>query len=74
MKNGLDERIEVGVLWWFDHVGRMERDRIVRRVYVEDRAGSHSVGRPRKKSKDIYATESRKISRNGGKVVWYKRQ
>ena len=23
-----DERIDGGVLWWFDHVERMEKDRI----------------------------------------------
>ena len=27
----------------------MERDRIAKRIYVEECAGSHSVGRPRKK-------------------------
>ena len=28
---------------------RMERDRIAKRVYVRERAGSRSVGRPRKR-------------------------
>ena len=28
MKKGLDERIHEGVLRWFGHVERMERDRI----------------------------------------------
>ena len=28
---------------------RKERDRIAKRVYVEECAGSHSVGRPRKR-------------------------
>ena len=31
VKKGLDERID-GVLWWFGHVERMERDRIAKRV------------------------------------------
>ena len=30
---GVDERFE-GVLRWFDHVERMENDRISKRVYV----------------------------------------
>ena len=42
MKKGLDERIEEGILRWFDHV---ERDRISKRIYVGECAGSHSVGR-----------------------------
>ena len=28
VKKGLDERIDEGVLGWFGHVERMERDRI----------------------------------------------
>ena len=27
----VDERIDEGVLWWFDHVGEMENDRIAKR-------------------------------------------
>ena len=34
VRKGLDERIDEGVLRWFGHVERMERDRIARRVYV----------------------------------------
>ena len=49
MKNGLDERIDEGMLWWFGHVERMEKDRIAKRVYVGECAGSRSVGRPRKR-------------------------
>ena len=49
MKKGLDERIEKVVLRWFSHLERMESDRIVKRVYVEERAGSHSLGRPWKR-------------------------
>ena len=29
---GVDERIDEGVLRWFDHVERIENDRIARRV------------------------------------------
>ena len=45
----LDERIDESVLRWFGHVERMERDRIAKRVYAEECAGSRSVGRPRKR-------------------------
>ena len=37
------------VLQWFGHVERMENDRIDKRVYVGECAGSHSVGRPWKR-------------------------
>ena len=49
MRSGLDERIDESVLRWFGHVEIMERDRIAKRVYVGECAGSHSVGRPRKR-------------------------
>ena len=42
MKKSLDE----GVLRWFGHV---ERDRIAKRVYVGECAGSCLVDRPRKR-------------------------
>ena len=48
-RKGLDERIDEGVLQWFGHVERMDMDRIAKRVYVGECAGSHSVGRPRKR-------------------------
>ena len=41
MKNGLDERIDEGVLRWFSHV---EKDRIDKRVYVGECARSRSMG------------------------------
>ena len=34
---------------WFGHVESMERDRIAKRVYVGECAGSHSMGRPRRR-------------------------
>ena len=46
---GVDERIDEGVLLWFDHMERMENNRIAKRVYVEECAGSQSVGSPRKR-------------------------
>ena len=46
VRMGLDERINKGVLRWFNHV---ERDMIAKRVYVVEFAGSRSVGRPRKR-------------------------
>ena len=45
-KKGLDERIDEGVLRCFGHVERRENDRIAKRVYVGECAGSRSVGRP----------------------------
>ena len=49
MRKGLDERIDEGVLRWFSHVERMEMDRIAKRVYVGECAGSRLVSRPRKR-------------------------
>ena len=49
VKKCLDERIDEGVLRWFGHVEKMERDRIAKRVFVGVCAGSRSVGRPRKR-------------------------
>ena len=48
MTKGVDERIDEGVLQWFGHVERIEKDMIAKRVYVGECAGSRSVGRPRK--------------------------
>ena len=53
MTEGVDERIDEGVLRLFGHVERMENVWIAKRVYVGESAGSHSVGRvgrPRKRS------------------------
>ena len=49
VKKDLDERIDKGVLQWFGHVERMERDRITKTVYVGECPGSCLVGRPRKR-------------------------
>ena len=38
---GVDRRIDEGVLRWFGHVERMENDRIAKRVNVEECASSH---------------------------------
>ena len=46
---GADEKIDEGVLRWFVHVKRMESSRIAKRIYAGECAGSHSVGRPRKR-------------------------
>ena len=40
MEKGPDERIDEGVLRWFSHVKRMENNRIVKRVYAGECAGS----------------------------------
>ena len=34
VRKGLDERIDKGILRWFNHVERMKSDRIAKRVYV----------------------------------------
>ena len=49
MKKGLDERIDEGLLQWFSHVQRMKSDRIAKREYVGECAGSRSVGTSRKR-------------------------
>ena len=49
MMKGVNERFEEGVLQWFGHVERMERDRIAKRVYVGECSGSQSVGKPQKR-------------------------
>ena len=46
--NGVNKKIDEGVLRWFDHVERMEEDSIAKRVYVGE-CGSRSVGRTRKR-------------------------
>ena len=43
VKKSLYKRIDEGVLQWFGHVERMERDRIAKRVFVGKCAGSRSV-------------------------------
>ena len=53
---GLDENLDEGILRWFGHVERMENDRIAKRVYAGEFAGSRSVGRPRKRCIDIMKT------------------
>ena len=47
MAKGVDERIEEDVLHWFSHVERMENDRIAKKLYVGEFAGSSSAGQPR---------------------------
>ena len=49
---GVDERIDKDVLRQFGDVERMENDRIVKKVYAGECAGSLSVDRPRKRSID----------------------
>ena len=53
VKKGLDGRIDGGVLQWFGHVERMENDRIAKKVYEGECAGSRSVSRPRKRWIDV---------------------
>ena len=50
---GVDEKIDKGVLRWFDHMEKMKKDRIAKRVYIGECAGSCSVGRLLKRWIDI---------------------
>ena len=54
--NGVNEKIDESVLQWFGHVERMENGRMSKRDYVEECAGSCSVGRPQKKWIDVVKT------------------
>ena len=45
---GLDDKIDGVILQCFGHVERMKNERIAKRFYVGECAGSRSVGRPRK--------------------------
>ena len=45
---GVNEKIDEGVLRRFGHVERMENDRIAKMAYVGECASSRSMGRPRK--------------------------
>ena len=47
--SGVDKKMDGGVLGWFSQLERMENNRIAKRVYVGECAGSCSVGRPRKR-------------------------
>ena len=71
VKKVLDERIYEGMLRWFSHVERMERDRIAKRIFIGECAGSRSVGRPRKscigtvkkclKKRGVHVRQARRI-------------
>ena len=49
VRKGVDGRIDEGVLRWFDHVERMDRDRIAKRIYVGEFTGNRPVGRQRER-------------------------
>ena len=49
MKKRVNKRIDKDFLRWFGHVERMENDRCAKGVYLRKCAGSHSVGRLRKR-------------------------
>ena len=46
---GVDGILDEGVLRWFDHVERMEKAWIAKRVYVGECAGSRSESKPKKR-------------------------
>ena len=41
VRKGVNLRVNEGVLHWFGKVERMENNRIAKRVYVGEAAGSH---------------------------------
>ena len=48
---GVDESVDEGVLQWFGHVKRMEKERIAKRVYVGECAGmfiGYTDGQPQR--------------------------
>ena len=49
MMKDVDDRIDEGVLQWFGHAERKEKDRIAKRVYVGECAGNRSEGKPKKR-------------------------
>ena len=51
--NQVYEKIDEGVLWWFGHVERMEKERIAKRVYVGGECWYSFSGRLRKRWIDI---------------------
>ena len=67
MTKGLDERIDEDVLRWFSHVERMEKDRIAKRVYLGECAGSRSAGGPRKRWTDTMKKCLKKMVQISGK-------
>ena len=62
---GVDEKINEGVLRWFDHVERMENDRIANRVYVGECAGSRSVGKRSRRRKRWIDTVKNCLKKKG---------
>ena len=76
VKEGLNERIVEGVLRWYGHVERMERDIIAKRLYVGGCAGSRSMGRPRKRWIDTVKECLKKRGldvRQARRMVWFVR-
>ena len=45
----IDERTDETVHRWFNHIDRMGKDKVAKRVYMAVRMGSRSVCRPWKK-------------------------
>ena len=52
MAKVVNERIEEDVLHWFSHMERMENERIAKRLYVGEFAGSISAGEPQNEEVD----------------------
>ena len=65
MTKGEDEKIGEGVLRWFGHVERMKNDRIAKRIYVRECAGSRSEGWSRKRWIDNMKDCLKKMGLNG---------
>ena len=68
----VDERIDEGVLWEFGYEERMENNRIAKRVYIEECAGSCSMGMLWKRWIDIVKESLRKRNLRTSKSLFYK--
>ena len=46
VKKGVNEKINENILRWFGHMERMNRSRLVKRMYNGECVGNRPVGRP----------------------------
>ena len=67
-----DKRFD-GVLQWFSQVDRMENDRIAKRLYAGERAGSRLVSRPRNRwidtMKDCFCLKKRGLDVRPARIM-----
>ena len=68
---GMDKKTDEGILRWFSYVQKMENNRIDKKIYVGESAGSWSVDRPRNRWIDIVFKE-REVWISGKQGEWCK--